>query len=171
MTKRATLEAVEEVLAGTLGSVRVVDEEALRRGAYSGQTDAQLRMAVVVKARFEVEVVEDEQTGIVVPETADLTIDQLTLRVRLAFSTESELDDDARRDVRATCLEMADACRDALAWAGNLRATRAGDETGLAGHALNRRGPVRPTREDWNTRLFVAEFLMTGLIHRVRAIA
>lgn len=171
MTKAAVLEAAEEVLAGTIGSVRTVGADELERGAYAGMSDEKLRMAVLVKTRAEVELVEDETTGIVANETADLSIDQLTLRVRLAFSTESELDADARRTVRATCLSTADTCRDALAWPGNLAATSGGTSTGLAGQALNRRGPVKVTREDWNARIFVAEFLMTGLVHRVRAVA
>jgi hypothetical protein len=171
MTKRAVLQAAEEVLAGAIGGVRTVEPETVERGAYAGITDAQLRGSVNVSARCEVETVEDETTGIVANELADLSIDKLTLRVRLAFSTKSEISDDDRRDVRAAAFETADTCRDALAFAGNLRATREGTLTRLAGEALNRRGPVRVVREDWATRIFVVEFLMTGLVHRVRAVA
>ncbi|UJR81488.1 hypothetical protein [Sandaracinus amylolyticus] len=171
MTKRAMLKAAEEVLAGTIGGVRTVDAGSLERGAYAGVTDEQLRMSVLVKASYEVEVVEDDTTGIVANESANLSIDKLTVRVRLAFSTESELNADERLAVRATAFETADTCRDALAFAGNLHATSEGVLTRLAGDALNRRGPVRTAREDWAARIYVVEFLMTGLMHRVRAVA
>jgi hypothetical protein len=173
VSKAAVLQAAEQVLEGTIGSVRTVAANTVRAGAFAGISDEKLAADVLVKTRYEVEAVEDETTGIVAPETADLSIDRVTVRVRLVFSpsTTGELDDVARRTTRAACLTTADACRDALAFPGNLRQTQAGVATNLAGHALLRKGPVRVAREDWEKRLFVAEFLMTGLVHRTRAVA
>ena len=165
MDAEAILTAAEEVLRGTLGGVRTVTAGALLRDAYVGQTDEQLRMAVLVNARFEVEATSLQRTKAVGPVNASKAIHEIELRVRLAFSTESELGANDRRTVRADCLEMVETCRRALTWPGNLSATSASTATNLVGGALESKGPARVTREDWAARIFVTEALFSGLVN------
>jgi hypothetical protein len=96
---------------------------------------------------------------------ASRAIHEIELRVRWAFSTSTELSADARRTVRADCLEMVETCRRALTWPGNLSATSAAAATNLVGGALEMKGPARVTREDWEKRIFTAEALFSGLVN------
>lgn len=165
MDGSAILTAAEEVLRGTLGSVRTVAPTTIQRDAYAGMSDEQLRMAVLVMTRFEVEAVSLLRSKAVGPVTASIAIHELILRVRYAFSTETELDADERRATRAACLNKIEECRRALTWPGNLAETLALVPTNLIGHALTERGEARIIREDWDTRIFVAEALFIGLIN------
>lgn len=164
MDANAALAATEELLLGRLGSVRTVKPSTLARDAYASQTDEQRRMAVLVKARFEVEPVRLERTTAIGPVTASLAVHELEVRVRWAFSTESEVDADSRRELRAEILEKLEECRRALTWPGNLRETLAGVPTGLVGQALDSRGGARIVREDWPARIVVAEAQFVGRI-------
>lgn len=165
MHAEGILTAAEEVLRGAIGEVRCLEPNTIDRGAYAGVSDEQLRGAVVVQTRFEVEALSLARSKAIGPVNADRAIHELELRVRWAFSTESELIGDERRRVRADCLDLIERCRRALTWPGNLAATSAGAPTDLVGHALEARGAARVTREDWRARIFVAEATFLGLVN------
>lgn len=167
----ALLVAVDEVITGALGSVRTMPPIFEVGAAYDGVSDEKLGGDVIVRPMADVKLLEVERTGAVAPETADLSIDRVTLRIRVAFTTADQLDGDLRRAVRALCWAMVESIQDALAWAGNLVQTAGGAATGVGGGALMRTGPARVVREDWAKRIFVAEFVMTGLVQRTRAVA
>lgn len=165
MDANAILTATEEVLRGVLGSVRTVAPGSIERDAYAGISDEQLRMAVLVRARFELETVSIARSKAVGPVTASVAIHDLILRVRLAFSTETELNADERRETRADCIDKIEECRRALTWPGNLATTLLGAPTNLVGHALQERGDSRIIREDWDARIFVAESMYLAQIN------
>lgn len=167
----AVLQAAEEIIAGTLGSVRTMPPIVAVGAAYDGATDEKMAADVVVQPLADVALLDYETTGTVAPETCDVAVDRITLRVRLAFTTATELDASLRRAVRALCWGGLEAIQDALAWPGNLTVTTDAVATGLVGGALVRKGPARVVREDWAKRIFVAEFQMTGHVQRTRAVA
>lgn len=167
----AVLQAAEEVLAGTIGSVRTVPAGIVGKGAWDGATDEKVGADALVKVMADVRLMDVERTGAIAPETCDLSVDKVTLRFRLAFSAPDELNDELRRAARAVCWTLVEVAQDALAWPGNLTQTSEPRATNLIGAALTRSGPARVVREDPAKRIFVAEFQMTGLVQRTRAVA
>lgn len=160
------IEAAEEVLRGLLGAGRVVPAGIIDRGAYAGSSDEKLGADVLVKVRAEVVVVESARSPAIGPETATQFVQEVTFAIRFAFSTPMEIEADLRRAARAAALLVSEDAIDALAYAGNLSTTVAGNATSLVGGAFIRKGPTRVVREDWAARLFVVETLMTGLFNR-----
>lgn len=170
--KGAVLQAAEEIITATLGTVRMVPVSLVVIGAaYDGATDEKIAGDVVVQPLADVALLDYETTGAVGPETSNLAVDRVTLRVRVAFTTASELEAELRRAVRALCWLVVESIQDALAWPGNLIQTSDANATNLVGGALIRKGPARVLREEWAKRIFVTEFQMTGLVQRTRAVA
>lgn len=174
MSKASILRAIDEVLTGTIGSVRTVTAGTTRAGAWEGISDEKLAADALVKTRFEVIPLGEGDTGEIAPNTANLAIDSITVRIRIAFLVEvttGELDDAARRVARAAIWDLVVQCRDALTYAGNLTQDSTAVATDLVGHALIPVGETVFDREDWAKRILVASFVMKGSINRTRAVA
>lgn len=168
MNTAAILRATEEVLLGSIGTVRTVDADELALDAYSGQTDEARAAAARVRARVEVEPLTVKRTGAVAPETASRAILEIELAIRFAFTTEHELEDSERRAAHAAALDTVETARKALAWPGNLVETSAADATSLVGGCLYFRSLTR-ARADFRTRLIEYELRMFGLVNESQA--
>lgn len=174
MSKAAILRAIHEVLTGTIGTIRTVPAGTVRAGAWDKISDEKLAADALVRARFEVEPIEDVDSGAIAPSTAPLVVDRFSVRVRLGFSpakTTGELDEETRRAARVAIWDELKRCQDALGFAGNLVQDSTAAPTNLVGAALEPAGPARIVREDWALRIVVGEFVMHGWINRARAVA
>lgn len=171
MDADAILTAVEEVLLGTLGSVRTVPAGTFARRAYEG-LDVTLAARALEVPRFELEVTRSMRTGAIGPKTGPIGVDRVVVNVRFVFSTAHELGDAARTATRAEALEKVRTARLALEWPGNLAATAAAAPTGLISSCLvAEKDGAKTLREDWKKRLYVVELAMEGLVRTVQAVS
>lgn len=170
MTVEYVMPAVEACCLGTIGSVRTVPAATIQRDAYGAMADFTLAQRVRVKTRFEVELVSMTRTGYVGPVSGDRAIVEVALRVVLAFTTETEVDADARRDVRSDAMRVGELVRLALTWPGNLTTVDA-VATGIVSGCLRKCGPFRVTREDWPNRTFRLEAEGIALVEQAQVVS
>lgn len=164
------LAAIEQCCLGTIGSVRTVQAGTIERGAYGVMADFTLAQRVRVKARFEVELVSAKRTGVVAPVTANVAYLEIEVRLRLAFTTEKEVDDDERRYVRDDAIGVWEMLRMALTWPGNL-ATVDATATGIVSGCLASCGPMRVTEENWPKRFFRFEAPGRALVRQDQVVS
>ena len=130
----AILTAIEEVALGTIGTTETVPAGKFERGAYAPEAIGAPARAFVV-SKVEVEASPPKDTGLV-PRSSNLASLEYDFTIRCMFTTEFELDDDARRGARATAAEDTELVRAVVTRPQNLRLTSGGTATQLAGGCL-----------------------------------
>lgn len=171
MDADAILTAVEEVLLGTLGTVRTVAAGTFERRAYEGLDITAAARALEVP-RFEVEVTGQQATGVIGPRTSNVGVERVHVLVRFLFPTEHELVDDERRATRADALEKVRDARLALEWPPNLVQTVAGAPTGLvSGCLVAVPAGAKVIREDWKKRLYEVELAFEQLVRTTQPVS
>lgn len=145
------LTAIREVCRGALGSVRVVQSNALRERAYPSTTEHEAAR-VIVGPRFEVSVSKADVSKESPWENSPIRLLDVEVRVRTEWSTKHELLDDERSAVRASALALLEDMRAALMRPGNLATTASGQSSGLVSGCLHRHSGHSLEREDWQRR-------------------
>lgn len=164
MTQALALQAIEQCVLGQIGAIRKVTEGSVALDAYDGIADVTLAERVRVKARVEVIPVSTVRTGIVAPENAGTHVHSMKVTIRLALSTESEVQASARLATRQSALELAETVRNAVCLPPNVRLTQDGSATGIVSGCVQRCAAFEVKREDWAKRLFVLEARATVLV-------
>jgi hypothetical protein len=165
----AILTAVEQCCLGTIGTVEVVPASTFLRGAYGGVSDEKLAHDARVKSLVEVEwkTTKDAPGW---PRSSPHQKLELELLIRIAFTTDLEIDADRRRATRAACVQAAEAARNAVTRPANLVQTLAAVPTELTDGCLTD-AVLKVVREDFPARIYVVEIAAKARACTTRAVA
>lgn len=165
------LTAIEELLEGTIGSVRTVTSGDFMNTVYSGQDDEAKAVQALVKKSFDVAPLTLERSPATLTERSSLVLIEARLRVSVAYRLDSEVVKSRRKAVRAEAADDAETIRQALSYPGNLTQTNAGEDTNLVSGMLLEDGPYQVTREDWDANLMETQRDYRGWLEVSQAVA
>lgn len=163
--------AIEEVLAGTIGSVRTVTANKFKKGAHSGRSSGAQRALALVNTRFETNFVSFEpHEATPISAKSSLRLDRLSLVIRFRYSFDAPIREDARTTVLDSVLNDGDEARQALTYPDNLKETNASVATNIVSGML-----VQPrfevVEEDWDNKLVVAELTAEAIANISQAVS
>lgn len=157
--------AIDELLAGTIGSTRVITAGTVAKGhegAFEGQTLSGVRYDLSIGSMT-------PSPATPLSAIASYRIDNLAVTVRLYFHQTSPITEADRDAVRATVLSTSDSIRQALGYRGNLSMTAAGYPTGIISGMLTNMAVSEPI-EDWEKQIVTVEITGTAIVQITQAV-
>lgn len=146
--------AVRECISGVIGAVRTMSGVDIAEGGYSTTTDTAANRALA-RPRWEVSVVRASVHKQSPWEHYPKRLIELELEVRTEWTTQHELLDDERANLRIAILDVLERMRAALMRADNLSLTSASVSTGIVSGCLHECLGHELESEDWPKRLVV----------------
>lgn len=157
--------AVEELIEGTIGSVRTISAGDFQADTYyQGQDDDAKAVATLVKKSFDVVPNGQERTDATLSERHSLVIIRVFIRLLVAYRTNAQVVAAQRKAVRNLAHEDAESIRQALSYPGNLTQTSGAAATNLISGLLQKDGPLQVVREDWDANLYETQHDYIGLV-------
>jgi len=155
--------AIDELLAGTIGSVRTVTADTL----LNGHDDAWEGLSIS-KARYDLTLGAIEQhPSSPISALTSYRIGRLPVTIALRFHLPTAATESERDDVRASAYELADTVIQALGYPGNLTQTDDENATGIISGMLTNLGTNIPV-EDWEAQILTIEVTGDAIVQIVQ---